>query len=105
MVYICEHCKILGSGWPAHSACHSCGRALQIKARQDPNSDDMYKGEFITLDDAEKDIFSIMHTFNHTHGRLFVSHDVDEFIKQYGFDRCFNYSVDPYLSYLEMNVR
>lgn len=105
MVYLCEHCKIFGAGWPAHGTCHSCGGAIRVKSRRDPDSNDMYKGEFITFDAAARDILSIMHTFSHTHGRLFVSHDVDDFLKQYGFDKGFNYSIDPYLSYLEMNVR
>ena len=105
MVYTCKHCKLLGAGWPTSSTCPSCGGTVLIKERQDLNTNDRYKGDFIPIELATKEILSIMNTFNHTHGRLYVSHDIDDFLKMRGLDKEFNYFVDPHLHYLEMNVR
>jgi hypothetical protein len=104
VVYKCDKCKLVGSGWSTSGKCPNCGASLLVRRSRGEIGGDMYEGDFITYYDAAGELFSILHTFAHTKAQLYVSPDIDEFLKSKGFDY-FNYKVDRKLCYLEMNVR
>lgn len=104
MVYKCKKCQLLGAGWSKTGDCPNCGETLFIKRSRGEMGGDMYEGDFISYYAAVGDIFSILHTFSYTDIQLYVSPDIDKFLKNKGFNH-FNYKVDPSLSYLEMNIR
>ena len=104
MVYKCSKCSLTGAGWPATSNCPNCGQTALVRRGRGEEGGDMYQGDFIPFTDAAGELFSILHTFAHTKSQLYVSPDIDEFLRDRGFDY-FNYKVDRNLRYLEMNVR
>ena len=104
MVYKCEKCGLTGAGWPETSKCPNCKQNAFVRRSRGEDGGDMYKGDFIPFADAASELFSILHTFAHTKSQLYVSPDVDEFLRDRGFDY-FNYKIDNSLRYLEMNIR
>ena len=78
---------------------------LEIKFRQAADSNDLYEGDFISFHKAAVEILSIMKIISSTKCDLYVSYEIDDFLKNYGFDKEYNYKIDSTLKYLEMNIK
>lgn len=104
MVYKCKKCRLTGAGWPKNGECPNCGETLFVKRSRKEMGENMYEGDFISYYTAVEDMLSILHTLLHTKAQLYVSPDIERFLKEQGFNH-FNYEVDPHLFYLEMNLR
>ena len=104
MEYKCKKCRLSGAGWSKNGQCPNCGETLFVKRSSGEMDRERSEDDFISYYDAVGDMLSILHTFSYTNAKLYVSPDIDKFLKDKGLDH-FNYKVDLSLSYLEMNVR
>lgn len=103
MIYKCSHCRLLGSGIPPKSYCPNCGNDLEIKIRS--NGEDVLDGDYLTIAAAADEVIQIVRTFSHTKSQLYVSSDIDAFLKMYFPNEVHNYIVDTKLLNFQMEVK